>query len=46
MKRIEILTNEQFRRRKTPQEKALFVAMTSQPGYSVSLVTMTKWYYP
>src|SRR5690554_5476516 len=38
MERIEIFTGEQRRRRYTPQEKAKFVAMTMQPGYSVSLV--------
>jgi transposase len=35
MERIEIFTGEQRRRRYTPQEKAKFVAMTMQPGYSV-----------
>jgi len=38
MERIEIFTGEQRRRRYTPQEKAKFVAMSMQPGYSVSLV--------
>ena len=40
MERIEIFTGEQLRRRYTPQEKAKFVAMTMQPGYSVSLVAI------
>lgn len=38
MERIEILTGEQRRRPYTSQEKTRFVAMTYQPGYSVSLV--------
>ena len=38
MERIEIFTGEQRRRRYTPQERAKFVAMTMQPGFSVSLV--------
>ncbi|RUO52808.1 hypothetical protein CWI69_07120 [Pseudidiomarina halophila] len=52
MERIEIFTGEQRRRRYTPQEKAKFVAMTMQPGYSVSLVachlmeiSSMSWFY-
>ncbi|MFP1721490.1 transposase [Lonsdalea quercina] len=36
--RIEVTTGEQKRRRYTPQEKARFVALAMQPGYTVSLV--------
>lgn len=43
MERIEIFTGEQRRRRYTPQEKAKFVAMTMQPGYSVSLVRISVY---
>lgn len=38
MERIEVITSVQRRRRYTGQEKAQFVAMTMQPGSSVSSV--------
>ncbi|HAO6705529.1 TPA: IS3 family transposase [Escherichia coli] len=38
MQRIEVITGEQKRRRYTPEEKARFVALAMQPGYTVSLV--------
>ena len=38
MQRIEVITGEQKRRRYTPEEKTRFVALSMQPGYSVSLV--------
>lgn len=38
MQRIEIITGEQKRRRYTAEEKSRFVALSMQPGYSVSLV--------
>ena len=38
MERIEVITSVQRRRRYTGQEKAQFVAMTLQPGSSVSSV--------
>lgn len=38
MQRIEVLTGEQKHRRYTPEEKARFVALAMQPGYTVSLV--------
>ena len=38
MERIEVITSVQCRRRYTGQEKAQFVAMTMQPGSSVSSV--------
>lgn len=36
MQRIEVITGEQ--KRHTPEEKARFVALAMQPGYTVSLV--------
>ncbi|GAA0480553.1 MULTISPECIES: transposase [Tatumella] len=42
MQRIEVITGEQKRRRYTPEEKARFVAIAMQPGYTVSLVA---WQY-
>lgn len=42
MQRIEVITGEQKRRRYTPEEKACFVAIAMQPGYTVSLVA---WQY-
>lgn len=38
MQRIEVITGEQKRRRYTAEEKSRFVALSMQPGYSVSLV--------
>ena len=38
MERIEVITSVQRRRRYTGQQKAQFVAMTMQPGSSVSSV--------
>lgn len=38
MQRIEVITGEQKRRRYTPEEKARFVALAMQSGYTVSLV--------
>ncbi|WP_173635176.1 IS3 family transposase [Erwiniaceae bacterium PD-1] len=38
VQRIEVITGEQKRRRYTPEEKARFVALAMQPGYTVSLV--------
>lgn len=38
MRRIEVLTGEQKRRRYTAEEKSRFVALSMQPGYFVSLV--------
>jgi transposase len=38
MERIEVITSVQRRRRYSGQEKAQFVAMTMQPGSSVSSV--------
>lgn len=38
VQRIEVITGEQKRRRYTPEEKARFVALSMQPGYTVSLV--------
>ena len=38
MQRIKVITGEQKRRRYTPEEKARFVALAMQPGYTVSLV--------
>ena len=38
MERIEVITSVQRLRRDTGQEKAQFVAMTMQPGSSVSSV--------
>ena|SRR5476649_715431 len=38
VQRIEVITGEQKRRRYTPEEKTRFVALSMQPGYSVSLV--------
>lgn len=38
MQRIEVITGDQKRRRYTPEEKARFVALAMQPGYTVSLV--------
>lgn len=38
MQRIEVITGEQKHRRYTPEEKARFVALAMQPGYTVSLV--------
>jgi transposase len=38
VQRIEVITGEQKRRRYTAEEKARFVALSMQPGYSVSLV--------
>jgi len=35
---IEVPTGEQKRRRYTAEEKSRFVALSMQPGYSVSLV--------
>ena len=47
MERIEVITSFQRRRRYTGQEKAQFVAMTMQPGSSVSSVArqclLFKW---
>lgn len=39
MERIEVITSVQRRRRYSGQEKAQFVAMTTQPGSSVSSVS-------
>ncbi|HDT4768763.1 TPA: IS3 family transposase [Klebsiella variicola] len=38
VQRIEVITGEQKRRCYTPEEKARFVALAMQPGYTVSLV--------
>ena len=38
VQRIEVITGEQKRRRYTAEEKSRFVALSMQPGYSVSLV--------
>jgi transposase len=38
VQRIEVITGEQKRRRYTAEEKSHFVALSMQPGYSVSLV--------
>ncbi|WP_172979255.1 transposase [Citrobacter portucalensis] len=38
MQRIKVITDEQKHCRYTPKEKARFVALTMQPGYTVSLV--------
>lgn len=38
MQRIEVLTGEQKRHRYTAEEKSRFVALSMQPGYSISLV--------
>ncbi len=38
VRRIEVLTGEQKRRRYTAEEKSRFVALSMQPGYSISLV--------
>lgn len=38
VQRIEVITGEQKRRRYTAEEKSRFVALSIQPGYSVSLV--------
>lgn len=36
--KIEVITDEQKRRRYTPEDKARFIALAMQPGYTVSLV--------
>ncbi|MEQ9907527.1 IS3 family transposase [Pectobacterium odoriferum] len=38
VQRIEVITGEQKRRRYTAEEKSRFVALSMQPGYSISLV--------
>ena len=46
MERIEVITSVQRRRRYTGQEKAQFVAMTMQPGSSVSSVARQYGFTP
>lgn len=38
VQRIEVITDEQKRRRYTPKDKNRFVALAMQPVYTVSLV--------